>query len=71
MEIKIRQKINSIMKIKFRHTRIFTFLLTLLLLGGAANEAWAVKYHILTLPFDVANWNGSNKEWRNDNGLQR
>ena len=53
MEIKIRQKINSIMKIKFRYTRIFTFLLTLLLLGGAVNKAWAHKitYHVLTLPF--------------------
>lgn len=40
------------MKILFRHTRVFTFLLTLLLLGGAASEAWATKvtYHILTLP---------------------
>ena len=40
------------MKILFRHTRVFTFLLTLLLLGSAASEAWATKvtYHILTLP---------------------
>ena len=52
MEIKIIQEINSIMKIKFRHTRIFTYLLTLLLLGGVGNKAWAIKayYHILTLP---------------------
>ena len=42
------------MKIFFRHTRVFTLLLTLLLLGGMANEAWAYKvtYHILTLPID-------------------
>lgn len=42
------------MKIKFRHTRIFTLLLTLLLLAGAANQAWAYKvtYHILTLPIE-------------------
>ncbi len=60
-------EINSIMKILFKHTRIYTFLLTLLLLCGVENQAWAkVKYHILTLPFDVANWNGSNKEWRNN-----
>ena len=46
------QKINSTMKIQFRHTRVFTFLLTLLLLCGAGNKAWAIKayYHILTLP---------------------
>ena len=54
MEIKIIQHINSMMKIQFRHTRVFTFLLTLLLLGGAANQAWAYKvtYHILTLPIN-------------------
>ena len=46
--------INSTMKIKFRHNRVFTFLLTLLLLGGMVNEARAYKvtYHILTLPID-------------------
>ena len=40
------------MKILFRHTRVFTFLLTLLLLGGVGNKSWAtdVTYHILTLP---------------------
>ena len=44
------------MKIQFRHTRVFTFLLTLLLLGGAGNKAWAIKayYHILTLPINTA-----------------
>ena len=54
------QKINSTMKIQFRHTRVFTFLLTLLLLGGGVNESWAKKvtYHILTLPFTVMTWNG-------------
>ena len=48
------QTINSTMKIQFRHTRVFTFLLTLLLLCGVANQAWAYKvtYHILTLPID-------------------
>jgi len=42
------------MKIKFRNPRVFTFLLTLLLLCGVANQAWAYKvtYHILTLPID-------------------
>ena len=56
------------MKIKFRQTRVFTFLLTLLLLCGVANEAWAykVRYHILTLPFDVSNYDGSNPKWRDD-----
>lgn len=40
--------------IKRLHHRIFTFLLTLLLLSGVVNEAWAtdVTYHILTLPID-------------------
>ena len=43
------------MKIKFIYTRVFTFLLTLLLLAGAANQAWAIKayYHILTLPINT------------------
>ena len=42
------------MKIQFRNPRVFTFLLTLLLLGGVANQAWAYKvtYHILTLPIE-------------------
>ena len=45
--------INSTMKILYRHTRVFTFLLTLLLLGSVTNEAWAynITYHVLTLPF--------------------
>jgi len=40
--------------IKRLHYRVFTFLLTLLLLSGVVNEAWAtdVTYHILTLPID-------------------
>ena len=54
-------KINSIMKISFRHTRVFTFLLTLLLLGGVGNKAWAagykVTYHILTLPINPSRYN--------------
>lgn len=47
------------MKILFRHTRVFTFLLTLLLLGGTASEAWATKvtYHILTLPINNTTYN--------------
>lgn len=47
------------MKILFRHTRVFTFLLTLLLLGGTASEAWATKvtYHILTLPINPSRYN--------------
>ena len=54
MEIKMIQGINNTMKILYRHNRVFTLLLTLLLLGGMANEAWAYKvtYHILTLPID-------------------
>lgn len=46
------------MKILFRHTRVFTFLLTLLLLGGTASEAWATKvtYHILTLPINPSRY---------------
>ena len=48
------------MKINNRHIRVFTFLLTLLLLCGVASEAWAVKYHILTLPFNVRNHNNTN-----------
>ena len=42
--------------IKRLHHRIFTFLLTLLLLSGVVNEAWAIKayYHILTLPINTA-----------------
>ena len=45
--------INSTMKILYRHTRVFTFLLTLLLLGSVTNKAWAynITYHVLTLPF--------------------
>ncbi len=37
-----------------RYRHIAYFLLTLLLLGGMANEAWAAKvtYHVLTLPID-------------------
>ena len=68
MEIKMIRKINSTMKIQFRHTRVFTFLLTLLLLCGVASETWAykVRYHILTLPFDVPNYDGSNPKWRDD-----
>ena len=60
MEINIIHEINSTMKILFRHTRVFTFLLTLLLLGGAGSDAFAKKvtYHILTLPFTVKKWNG-------------
>lgn len=52
--------INSTMKLLYRHTRVFTFLLTLLLLGGVANKAWAdVTYHILTLPFTTKKTDGS------------
>ena len=47
------------MKIQFRQPRVFTFLLTLLLLGGVANQAWAdVTYIILTKPFNVKKANG-------------
>lgn len=40
--------------IKRQHTRIYSLLLTLLLLGGMVNEAWAYKvtYHVLTLPIN-------------------
>lgn len=52
-----------IQTMKRLYTRVFTFLLTLLLLGGTAGEAWAktVTYHILTKPFTVMNWNGTDK----------
>lgn len=42
-------EIHRIMKLQIRHIAL---ILTLLLLGGMANEAWAAKvtYHILTLP---------------------
>ncbi len=41
--------------IKRQHTRIYSLLLTLLLLGGMVNEAWAYKvtYHVLTLKIDA------------------
>lgn len=41
--------------IKRQHTRIYSLLLTLLLLGGMVNEAWAYKvtYHVLTLEIDA------------------
>ena len=53
------QTINSTMKIQFRHTRVFTFLLTLLLLAGVATPAWAatVTYHVLTLPMSSTVYN--------------
>ena len=59
MEIKMIQTINSTMKIQFRHTRVFTFLLTLLLLAGVATPAWAatVTYHVLTLPMSSTVYN--------------
>lgn len=39
-----------------RYRHIAYFLLTLLLLGGMASEAWAAKvtYHVLTLPIDAS-----------------
>ena len=39
------------MKIQIRHIAL---ILTLLLLGGMVNEAWAAKvtYHVLTLPMN-------------------
>ena len=51
------------MKIQFRQPRVFTFLLTLLLLGGVANHAWAkVTYHILSLPMTTKQLNGDNHQ---------
>ena len=51
------------MKIQFRNPRVFTFLLTLLLLGGVANHAWAkVTYHILSLPMTTKQLNGDNHQ---------
>ena len=51
------------MKILFKHTRLFTFLLTMLLLGSIANEAWAkVTYHILSLPMTTKQLNGDNHQ---------
>lgn len=54
-----------IQTMKRLYTRVFTFLLTLLLLGGTASEAWAVKYHILTKPFNVLNYNAQGNKWSN------
>lgn len=54
-----------IQTMKRLYTRVFTFLLTLLLLGGAASETWAVKYHILTKPFNVLNYNAQGNKWLN------
>ncbi len=58
------------MKLQLRH---ITLILTLLLLGGLANEAWAgykVTYHILTLPMDhtkgTANTNATYDGWRTE-----
>lgn len=49
--------------IKRLHHRVFTFLLTLLLLGGVANSAWAkVTYHILSLPMTTKQLNGDNHQ---------
>ena len=56
-------EINSIMKIKFRHTRVFTFLLTLLLLGNVANSYADVTYHILTLPISTTKETGKLYDW--------
>ena len=55
------QKTTHMLTIKRQHHRIYTLLLTLLLLGGVVNEAWAKKvtYHILTLPFTVRNYNNT------------
>ena len=56
------------MKIQFRNPRVFTFLLTLLLLGGVANSAWAkVTYHILSLPISTKQLNGTDHQ---DGALQ-
>ena len=51
-------KINSTMKIRVKH---IAMIFTLLMLGSMVNEAWAakVRYHILTLPFSVRNYNNS------------
>ena len=49
--------------IKRLHHRIFTFLLTLLLLGGVTNEAWSkVTYHILSLPINTKQLNGTDHQ---------
>lgn len=49
--------------IKRLHHRVFTFLLTLLLLGGVVNEAWAdVTYHILTRPFTTKKTDGTDNK---------
>ena len=56
------------MKIQFRNPRVFTFLLTLLLLGGVANSAWAkVTYHILSLPISTKQLDGTDHQ---DGALQ-
>ncbi len=57
--------LTSIHKTRLHILRIFALLLVLMV-GGTANEAWAKKitYHILTLPFDVKNADGTAK-WTN------
>ena len=45
--------LNRMHKTRLHILRLFALLL--LLAGGVNNEAWAVKYHILTLPFTVRN----------------
>ena len=44
------------------YIRTLMVLLMLLIIGGMANETWAKKitYHILTLPFNVRNYNNTN-----------
>lgn len=51
-------EINSTMKTRVKH---IVMILTLLLMGSMVNEAWAanVRYHILTLPFSVRNYNNT------------
>ncbi len=49
-----------------QHIQTLVFTVLLFLAGGMVNSVSAVKYHILTLPFDVANHDGSNIAWRNN-----
>ena len=54
--------LNRMHKTRLHIIRLFALLL--LLAGGVNNEVYAkVKYHILTLPFSVAHWNGDGNIW--------
>jgi len=46
-----------------QHIQTLVFTVLLFLVGGMVNSVSAVRYHILTLPFSVAHWNGDGNKW--------